>query len=208
MCLKRHQQGTRTASLCFLLSPSLRIPQYTKVPCCPNSCDISQKLILVCSRAGFGNPKDNATCHRWHTLNLHRLFSRFLRMRPVPRSIPRSVILDLPFLDERANLFGKIKHKPASRTRWRVPEPEKPYECGWSGCNNRYDTISDLNDHIILKEHGRRRTWEDFPEFCDWQQNQRGRILEAPPSVIYFYLVKLLPDYGQPIGIGGLLIDR
>ena len=35
---------------------------------------------------------------------------------------------------------------------------ERPYRCGWRGCNKAYDTLGHLNDHVTAKSHGPRRS--------------------------------------------------
>jgi hypothetical protein len=35
---------------------------------------------------------------------------------------------------------------------------ERPYKCGWQGCDKAYDTLGNLNDHVGNKSHGPRRT--------------------------------------------------
>lgn len=31
------------------------------------------------------------------------------------------------------------------------------FQCGWNGCQAKYDTLNLLNNHVIMMEHGKKR---------------------------------------------------
>ncbi|KAI9141596.1 hypothetical protein BKA69DRAFT_1023892, partial [Paraphysoderma sedebokerense] len=59
------------------------------------------------------------------------------------------------------------------RTRRKYDEIERNYKCSWPGCTKAYGTLNHLNAHIVMQQHGQKRSPEEFREMRKkWKQQK------------------------------------
>ncbi|KAI5455660.1 hypothetical protein BGZ63DRAFT_135612 [Mariannaea sp. PMI_226] len=119
---------------------------------------------------------DTLAAALWPTLGDHGQFgcAPLAYCRPVYD--PSAIFMGAKAQPGLAFPSAQFLPQQVTRRRRALHVLEKPFTCGWNGCDKSYGALNHLNSHVTSKKHGPRRDPKDFKEASE---RLRQKKLEA-----------------------------